>query len=157
MSHSVANDTIVEEIRITAPADRVFTAFASPEERVKWWGAEGRFRTTHVESDLRPGGKWLMRGIGLGARPFTICGVYQQVDRPRLLAFTWLPSWQDDPIETLVRLDFAERDGVTTVRLTHSGLVSESSRVQHRGWPDILAWLKSYVERSNFPVRVPGR
>jgi uncharacterized protein YndB with AHSA1/START domain len=148
MSPSAADGTIVEEIEIRAPADRVFTAFASPDERVKWWGAEGRFRTTHAESDLRPGGKWSMRGIGFGGRPFTIEGVYQEVDRPRLLVFTWLPSWQDDPVETLVRFDFIEKDGATTVRLTHSGLGTESSRAQHRGWPDILAWLKGHVERS---------
>jgi len=148
MNDPAAGDTIVEEIEIRAPAERVFAALTSPEERVKWWGAEGRFRTTHAESDLRPGGRWLMRGIGLGGRPFTIQGVYQQVDRPRLLVFTWLPSWQDDPIETLVRFELVERNGVTTVRLTHSGLVTESSRAQHRGWPDILAWLNSHIERS---------
>lgn len=149
MNHSVANDTIVEEITIRAPADKVFTALTSPEERVKWWGAEGRFKATQAESDLRPGGKWVMRGVGLGGRAFTVQGVYRKVDRPRLLVFTWLPSWQDDPIETLVSLAFTEKDGVTTVRLTHSGLATESSRAQHRGWPDILAWLKSYVEASN--------
>lgn len=148
MNQPAAGDTLVEEIEIQAPAERVFAALTSPEERVKWWGAEGRFRTTHAESDLRPGGRWLMRGIGLGGRPFTIQGVYRQVDRPRLLVFTWLPSWQDDPIETLVRFELVERNGVTTVRLTHSGLVTESSRAQHRGWPDILAWLNSHIERS---------
>lgn len=146
MSGSAASDTIVEEITIRAPADRVFAALTSPEERVRWWGAEGRFRTTHVESDLRPGGKWLMRGIGVGGRPFTIAGVYREIDRPRLLVFTWLSSWQDEPIESLVRFDFTEKDGATTVRLTHSGLATESSRAQHRGWPDILAWLKSYLD-----------
>ena len=149
MNHSVANDTIVEEISIRAPADRVFAALTSPQERVKWWGAEGRFKTTQVESDLKPGGKWAMRGIGVGGRPFTIQGVYRTVERPRLLVFTWLPSWQDDPIETLVSFHFAENDGVTTVRVTHSGLATESSRAQHRGWPDILTWLKRYVEESN--------
>jgi len=148
MNQPAVGDTIVEEIEIQAPAERVFAALTSPEERVNWWGAEGRFRTTHAESDLRPGGRWLMRGIGLGGRPFTIQGVYRQVDRPRLLVFTWLPSWQDDPIETLVRFELVERNGVTTVRLTHSGLVTESSRAQHRGWPDILAWLNSHIERS---------
>lgn len=149
MNHSVANDTIVEEITIRAPADRIFTALTSPEERVRWWGAEGRFRATHVESDLRPGGNWVMRGTAFGGRPFTIQGVYREIDRPRLLVFTWLPSWQDDPIETLVSFDILEKDGVTTVRVTHSGLATESARAQHRGWPDILAWLKSYVEEAN--------
>ena len=147
MNHPHADDTIVEEITIRASADRVFTALTSPEERVKWWGAEGRFKTTHVESDLRPGGKWLMRGIGVGGRPFTIQGVYQEVLRPNVLSFTWLPSWQQDACETLVRFDFESGDGVTTVRLTHTGLKTESSRAQHRGWPDILAWLKRFLEQ----------
>ena len=35
----------------------------------------------------------------------------------------------------------------TTVRLTHSGLTTESARAQNRGWPDILAWLQAYAER----------
>lgn len=44
-----------------------------------------------------------------------------------------------------MRFDLAEHDGVTTVRLTHSG-VSLSSRERHRGWPLILGRLKTYVE-----------
>lgn len=147
MSHSSVIDTIAEEITIKAPAERVFAALTSPEERVKWWGSEGRFKTTHMESDLRPEGKWLMRGIGVGGRPFTVQGIYREIQRPRVLAFTWLPSWQEDEVETLVRFYLEEKDGVTTVRLTHSGLTTESARSQHRGWPDILTWLRIYIER----------
>jgi uncharacterized protein YndB with AHSA1/START domain len=147
MRHSSVGDTIVQEISIKGRAERVFDALISPEERVKWWGAEGRFKATHMESDLRPGGKWAMSGIGMGGKPFTVYGVYQMIERPRLLAFTWLPSWQQDSLETLVRFDLDEQDGITTVRLTHSGLTTESSRAQNRGWPDVLAKLQAYVER----------
>jgi uncharacterized protein YndB with AHSA1/START domain len=147
MNQSMAGDTITEEITIEAPADRIFVALTSPEQRMKWWGAEGRFKTMHMESDLRPGGKWFMRGIGVGGRPFTVQGVYREIQRPLLLAFTWLPSWQDDALESLVRFDLQEKDGMTTVRLTHSGLTTETARNQHRGWPDILAWLRAHLER----------
>jgi uncharacterized protein YndB with AHSA1/START domain len=149
MSHSSAGETIVQEIAIKARADRVFDALTSPEQRVKWWGTEGRFKATHMESELRPGGKWLMSGIGMGGKPFTVRGVYREIERPRLLAFTWLPSWQQDALETLVRFDLQEQDGVTTVRLTHSGLTTETSRAQNRGWPDVLAWLQAYAEKRN--------
>ena len=88
-----------------------------------------------------------MRGSGIGGRPFTVQGVYREIQRPNVLAFTWLPSWQDNALESLVRFDLEERDGPTTVRLTHSGLTTESARTQHRGWPDILAWLQAYLER----------
>src|SRR5579871_2109284 len=147
MNPTSATDAIVQEIKIKAPAERIFEALANPEQRMKWWGSEGRFQITHMESDLRPGGKWMMSGDGMGGKPFTVLGTYREVERPRLLVFTWLPDWQENAEESLVRLDLEEKDGVTTVRLTHSGL-SEASRASHRGWPQILAWLQAYVEHA---------
>jgi uncharacterized protein YndB with AHSA1/START domain len=147
MNQSSASDTIIEEVSIRAHADRVFVALTSPEQRMGWWGSEGRFTVTAMESDLRPGGKWLMRGIGMGGKPFIVHGVYRDIARPRLLAFTWNPSWQDEALESLVRFDLEEMDGITTVRLTHSGLATEGSRSQHRGWPSILGWLQAYLEQ----------
>jgi uncharacterized protein YndB with AHSA1/START domain len=86
-----------------------------------------------------------MRGIGVGGRAFTVSGIYRIIEQPRLLVFTWLPSWQDDATESLVRFDLSEVNGMTTVRLTHSGL-SEGARARHQGWPQILTWLQGYVE-----------
>src|SRR5579872_5604360 len=127
------SDTIIEEITIKAPAARIFDALTNPAERMKWWGMEGRFQVKHMESDLRPGGKWLMTGDGMGGRPFRVSGVYRRVERPRLLEFTWLPDWQGDTTESLVRFDLEEQNGVTSVRLTHSGLATNISRTSHRG------------------------
>ena len=146
MNPTSVSDTIVQEITIKGPASRVFDALTDPLQRVKWWGAEGRFQAEHMESDLRPGGKWTMRGIGMGGRPFRITGEYRRVEPPRLLVFTWLPDWQEDAVESLVSFELEEKDGVTTVRLTHSGLASETSRTSHKGWPQILGWLRAYVE-----------
>jgi len=145
MSAATTTGTIVEEITIKAPVERIFEAFTNPGERVKWWGVEGRFQTTHAESDLRPGGKWVMRGVGMNGKPFRVEGEYRHVERPRLLVFTWLPSWQEDATESLVRLDLEEKDGVTTLRLTHSGL-TEKGQASHRGWPQVLALLQAHVE-----------
>jgi uncharacterized protein YndB with AHSA1/START domain len=146
MNPVTANDTIVEEIAIKGTADRVFQALTNPEERLKWWGGPGgRFKLTGFESDLRPGGKWQMLAESSG-RVVTIRGEYREIDPPRLLVFTWLPDWYEDATESLVRWDLDERDGVTTVRLTHSGLLTEAARENHRGWPQIVAWLKAYVE-----------
>jgi uncharacterized protein YndB with AHSA1/START domain len=145
MSAQIDADAIVEEITIAATATRVFTALTDPQQRVKWWGQRGRFETSHAESDLRPGGHWLMRGSGIGGRPFHVGGEYRIVEPPRVLAFTWLPDWDENATETLVRFDLHEHDGVTTVRLTHSGFASARSRERHLGWPQILSWLKAYV------------
>jgi uncharacterized protein YndB with AHSA1/START domain len=138
-------DVAVAEITIEAAAERIFEALTNPDQRVRWWTAGGRFQASRMESDLRPGGKWMMSGIGVGRKPFRVGGEYRHVERPHLLVFTWLPDWQQDAIETLVRIDLTERDGITTVRLTHSGLTTESSRASHRGWPEILTSLRAHV------------
>jgi uncharacterized protein YndB with AHSA1/START domain len=146
MNPTSVSDTIVQEITIAGPAERIFEALTSPAQIVTWWRAEGRFETTHMESDLRPGGKWAMRGIGMGGKPFQVRGEYRQIERPRLLVFTWLPDWQGDATESLVRIDLEETDGRTGVRLTHSGLTTENARASHGGWQRILSALEGYVE-----------
>src|SRR5437899_2124385 len=84
MDRTSTSDTIVKEITIKAPAARIFEALSNPAHRVKWWGAEGRCQTTHMESDLRPGGKWMMHGVGMGGKPFRMVGEYRNIERPTL-------------------------------------------------------------------------
>ena len=145
MNPTSASDSIVQEIIIKAPAVRIFDALTDPAQRIEWWGAEGRFHTRQMESDLRPGGAWMMAGDGVGGRPFTVTGKYLQIEPPHLLVFTWLPSWEENAPETVVRFDLKEAGGVTTVRLTHSGL-TQASKLSHKGWPQILTWLQTYSE-----------
>jgi uncharacterized protein YndB with AHSA1/START domain len=148
MNPAIVSEPIVEEITIKAPAARIFEALTNPSERIKWWGSEGRFQTKNMESDLRPGGNWMMSGIGVGGKPFRISGVYQRIDRPRMLEFTWLPDFYENATESLVRFDLEEKDGTTTVRLTHSGL-TDIGRTSHRGWPQVLGWLLAWAEQNS--------
>jgi uncharacterized protein YndB with AHSA1/START domain len=143
----VNDDTIVQETKIRARAQRIFEALTNPEELLKWWGAKGKFQASHVECDLRPGGKWRMRVTGSGGTESTVAGEYRKIEPPRLLVFTWIRE-QEDGIETLVRWDLEENDGVTTVRVTHSGLASESLRARNGGWPLILSLLQAHAEEA---------
>ena len=54
----------------------------------------------------------------------SVHGEFRAINPPRLLIFTWIRDEEHHP-ETLVRWDLEEVDGVTTVRVTHSGLTSE--------------------------------
>src|ERR1700733_9780400 len=117
MNPTSSQETIVKEITINASAERIFAALTDPAQRVQWWGAEGRFKTKHMESDLRVGGAWLMSGDGMGGRAFTLSGEYRVIEPPRVLAFTWRPSWQNDATESVVRFDLEEGGGVTLVRI----------------------------------------
>src|SRR5262249_46821405 len=155
MNLTEAGAKIGKEMSIKGSGERIFEALTNPDQRVKWWGAEGRFQATQMESDLRPGGRWVMRGIGIGGKPFTVLGTYRTIERPHRLVFTWLPDWQEGATESVVRFDLEEKDGVTTLRLTHSGLTSEGARA-HQGWPQILTWVQTYVEGRR-PLRVGPR
>jgi uncharacterized protein YndB with AHSA1/START domain len=147
-------EDIVKEIAINAPADRVFQAIADPTHRLKWWGAPGRFQLTHMESDLRPGGAYLMTGSGMGDKPFSIRGQYRIVDPPRVLEFSWTADWHAAAAPTIVRFDLDEKSGVTTVRLTHSGFTDERIKENYQGWPWLMALLQKHVQ-SEEPISKP--
>lgn len=146
MKAAQSSDTIVAEIVIKASAERIFEALMDPRQRTQWWGAAGRFQATHMESDLRPGGAWMMSGTGMGGKPFVVRGEYRSVDRPRSIEFTWKANWDQEAPVTVVRFDLVEADGATTVKLTHSGLTGERSRENYRGWPWLLSMLQGFVE-----------
>jgi len=148
-----AADAIVEEITVKAGAERIFVALTDPQQVSRWWSAAGRFEVSQVEMDLRPGGRWHMLWSGVGGWPSSVRGVFREINRPRALAFTWLPSWVDDPLESsaaqssVVRFELQEQGGgVTRVRLTHSEFTSARARARHHGWPEILSWLRVYAE-----------
>lgn len=151
---NVSSDAIVQEATIKAPAERIFNALTSPGELLKWWRSEGKFQVTHVECDPRPGGKWRMRVRGNSGAESIVAGEYLTVESPRLLVFTWIRE-QEDATETVVRWNLEERDGVTKVRVTHSGLTSESLRVRNNGWSLIVGLLQAYVERET--ATIPAR
>jgi uncharacterized protein YndB with AHSA1/START domain len=148
MIATTMTDAIVEEITIKAPAARIFDALTNPQQLMAWWRREGQYVLTECELDLRPGGKWAMRGRAHNGHPFHVSGEYREIHPPRLLVFTWTPDWSAEATDSVVRWELDEKDGVTTVRLTHSGLMTEAARQSHRGWPQIVARLRDYAERA---------
>lgn len=148
---TVSDHTIVQEVTMRAPAQRIFNALTRPAELLKWWNAEGKFRLVHAECDVCTGGKWLMRVSGVncstGAPESVVSGEYRTVNPPKTLEFTWNRQNEDYP-ESLVRWDLDEKDGYTTVRVTHSGLISEKMRARNNGWMMIVELLQGYVQEA---------
>jgi uncharacterized protein YndB with AHSA1/START domain len=99
-----------------------------------------------MESDLRVGGAWMMRGTGMGGNPFVVRGEYRAVQRPTVLEFTWQPDWQEP--RTIIRFDLMEKNGATTVRLTHTGFTGEFTPERYQGWPWLLSMLQKYAEKA---------
>jgi uncharacterized protein YndB with AHSA1/START domain len=135
------------ERTFNAPAQAVFEACTSPEVMRRWWHAGPDWETSVAEVDLRVGGGFRISMRQPDGEEHTATGEYTVVDPPRRLAFTW--AWQGGEnafAGSFVEIDFAERDGATTVVLTHSGLAdAEAIRSHTEGWEAVLANLAPKV------------
>jgi uncharacterized protein YndB with AHSA1/START domain len=138
--------TLRIERSFQAPIEAVFGAFTSEEVLRRWWHAGHDWETTAAEVDLRIGGKVrvVMRDPHKDA-DHGGGGVYTEVEPPTRLAFTWV--WDGDSRETLIEVDLSERDGVTSVRFTHSGLWDDEALRDHEdGWNRLFDNLESALE-----------
>jgi uncharacterized protein YndB with AHSA1/START domain len=144
------NDTIVVEIDIDAPPERVFQAWIDPQQRLAWWGDDQTYRSTKLDSDLRVGGKWRTEGKSADGKVFSIFGQYTRVEPPKALAFTWNHDWGGPQMpETHVLVEMIPTSSGTHVTVTHSGFTTAPERDSHNaGWQRVLGWLRSYLQPS---------
>jgi uncharacterized protein YndB with AHSA1/START domain len=155
------NNTVLAEIFIAAPPDRVFQALTDPVRMPQWWGSKGMYRITECAGDVRPGGKWHTVGVGNDGTAFRIDGEYLEIDRPRLLVYTWLATFAG-MLKTTVRFDLELRDvhGLqhqgpqrvgtgTFLKVRHDGFAGnvEAAKAHSEGWLRVLGWLQGFVEK----------
>jgi uncharacterized protein YndB with AHSA1/START domain len=147
-------DAIVSEIHISAPPERVFKAisdagelerwFTSPECPVKFWKMDARVGGQYSYATEK--GSIVVNGVN----EFECHGEIVECDPPRLLVYTWIGNWHDDPrIRTVVRWELTPQGSGTHVRVTHSGLSSlpVARKDYTGGWPGVVEQLKRFVER----------
>jgi uncharacterized protein YndB with AHSA1/START domain len=160
-------DSIVEEIEIAAPPERVFQALIDPAQLFEWWGKEPSVELHKFEMDGRQGGRWRFEcteraghdhgKAGEQLRPnraqtFEAHGEVLECVPPRLLVWSWIANWHEHPsTPTTVRWELTPTKNGTLVRVTHNGLAQESiARKDYgSGWAGVLRLLENYSE-SNF-------
>ena len=147
-------DSVVSEIEIAAPPDRVFKAlttadelklwFRSPECPPKFWEMEprlgGRYRYATEKGSIEVN----------GVSEFECHGEIVEYDPPRVLAYTWLANWHDDSARrTIVRWELTPTKAGTRVTVKHSGLSHEAvARKDYAGgWPGVLEMLKKFAQK----------
>ena len=153
-------DAVLGKIFIAAPPARVFEAITDPTQMPKWWGQGGLYRVTESKIDLRPGGKWSSVGVGADGKSFRVEGEYVEIDPPRLLVHTWLPSFSH-PLKTVVRWELEphtvhslhpggprKTGNGTLVKLRHEGFAGApaAAKDHSEGWKRVFGWLQAYVE-----------
>ena len=135
-STSAAAPATVLEVRRYFPTtrERVFAAWTSAEA-LKRWHAPDNAAVQDAGVDFRVGGHWHVRMIGNDGQLHHVRGVYREIDTPRRIVLTWRWENNTDGHDSIVTVEFLERDGGTEIVLTHDGLVSEQERQGHRhGW-----------------------
>jgi uncharacterized protein YndB with AHSA1/START domain len=111
--------------RFDAPRHLVYRAWTEPDLIRRWWTAK-RGEMTHVEVDLRVGGRWRYVMVADGGFEVGFHGEYREiVPDERLVSTEVFEGFPD--AEALDTLTLTERDGRTTLTI----LVEHQKR-EHR-------------------------
>jgi uncharacterized protein YndB with AHSA1/START domain len=134
----------------SVPPERVFAAWTNPEIAARFLSA-GDATATVIHMDVKIGGTFSIAMDSPENGRFVAKGTYLEVNAPKRLVMTW--RWEeDDPAEeydSLLSLDFHERNGETEFVLTHEKLASVESRARHEeGWTSIIDQLATVLEAS---------
>ena len=147
-------DTVLCEIDIAAPPARVFRALTDPTELALWFAGSPECPVKTWQMDARKGGRYRYESAPgsvtvNGINEFKCHGEILEFDPPRLLTYTWIGNWHDDPQrKTVVRWELTSTRQGTHLKVTHSGLADEAvAREDYRGgWPGVLESLKTFLE-----------
>jgi uncharacterized protein YndB with AHSA1/START domain len=119
---------------------KVFRAWTSPQALQKWFKPFGNSIIVGY-FDLRVGGSFRFDYQIPGSPTSSITGTYLEIVEPQKLAFTWSSPATGDK-DTVVTVQFEERDIGTEVILTHSRFPFEEMVEAHvQGWQSAIEGL----------------
>jgi uncharacterized protein YndB with AHSA1/START domain len=145
MSTTTLNPVLEIRRMFETSPEALFDAWLEREQWQAWIGPEGCQCDVPV-LEPKVGGRYRIQMHLSDGREIPVEGVFQAIDRPRTLAFTWGWALGGHP-DTLVTLTFRAKDGGTELILTHSGLPTEDSRSDHgKGWNSTLNKLARFVK-----------
>jgi len=130
--------TVLQTSRsIRTTREKAFRAWTDPDQLKQWFAVAEGFTTPIAEVDLQVGGRYRLGMKAPGDNPILIVGgEYREIKPGERLMFTW--RWETpDPNEpeTLVTVEFVERENVTEVKLKHELFTDVASRDKHgEGW-----------------------
>jgi uncharacterized protein YndB with AHSA1/START domain len=139
------------ERQFDAPPEAVFDAFADRTSQGVLHGAEQQgWNVEVIESDVRVGGRSIVRMGPKERDPDTETRVYSVVDRPHRLELRYSMELAEESgrrVDTDVTVTFEERDGGTHFTMVEAGFELEEDRDGFReGWSEYLENLGSMLK-----------
>jgi uncharacterized protein YndB with AHSA1/START domain len=137
------NETALRITRlINAPVEAVFAAWTDPAQMSRWFFVQETW-TAAVENDLRVGGAFSIDMRDAEGGVFACSGIYQVIEPPTRLVFTWTSYAATN---TRVTIDLRDAGGATELTLTHEDLIDSDIRNAHNeGWAGCLSSLARYL------------
>jgi len=130
--------------RMPATRDVVFEAWTDPQG-LREWMCPGDTLAAEATLDLRVGGSYRIV-MKSKTRDYVHTGVYQVVDPPSKLVFTW--TREEDEVPTLVTVEFVELGDESELVLTHERFQdAEVMKRYQGGWGQIAEKLAAYLAK----------
>jgi uncharacterized protein YndB with AHSA1/START domain len=130
-----------------APPERVWQAWTDAKTLKQWWVPAPSDRVSVAELDVRVGGRFRICFGGAAGNDHECAGTYQEVVKPKKLAFTW--SWPRTTPErvSLVTIEFKPKGQGTQLVFRHEQFFDEKARNDHqRGWSALLEGLDTFLK-----------
>ncbi len=137
-----STNKIVVRKMLPATREEVFAAWTDPES-IRQWMCPGDVAWTEAQLDVRVGGSYriLMKGK---TQDYDHAGVYQVVEPPSKLVFTWISKGTDDQT-TLVTVEIFARGKQSELVVTHERFLTPEQAKRHEGgWGQITDKLAAY-------------
>lgn len=133
---------------IRAPREKVFDAFTD-EAAMSVWHCPRGLHVGEASSDVRVGGRYRLTMITREGVVHGVGGVYQAVDRPSFLAYTWAWDGEGDIAarSTLIEITLTEKEGGTHLHMRHTGFPDAAVRDDHnQGWTSVFNRLVDHLD-----------
>lgn len=133
---------------ISASKEKVFQAWTDPKFVSRWF-APGDMTVPFADVDARVGGQYRIQMRDGDDETYTTTGQYQEIILNEKLVFTW--GWEGpERHESLVTVEFYEKDSGTEVVLTHERLENTEITDKHtQGWQGCLVNLATRIDHLN--------
>ena len=130
---------ITIETTVHATIDKVWRAYTSPEDIIKWNAASDDWHTTSSSVELRVGGTFSSRMEAKdGSFGFDFAGTYTKIILNELIEY--------DFFDRSASVEFMQTEDGVKVRITFIAETEHSVEEQEQGWQSILNKFATHVE-----------
>ena len=141
------NHSVQIEWNFSHPPAKVWQAWTDPSIAQLWFGSDPAGKVLDASFDVRVNGSFSVTFVNSDGTEFTCQGVYQEIDAPNRLVFTW--GWTNQPeVNELITLQFAPAEGGTSMLFEQSNIdLGTALHNYAEGWQSTFQKLEKALEK----------